>query len=601
MQVFYRVRSGETVSQIAERWGIPAVSIIAANHLSPPYLLLIGQQLSIPMGINAYRVRSGDTIEQISRLFGVPSTAIAEANQLSSPYLIHEGQLLTIPQGLPYYVVQPGDTLSNIARRFNVTLNGKPDPESIRRMNRLPSTIIIPGQRLTIPFAKSDQPGAIAYTANINKSYDIWIFHPKSGVKERLTNGLGETFSQPFWSPDRKKIAFIGKDHVLYIVYTDTNLIAAVDRLEARSYLDWSPNSRRIAYVTRESIVLYDVVSHDFDRIRMAGVADVNWFPSGTELLFEAKDAGGISQLFLIGTNGRGQQQVTKNTEGPVQHVRLSPDGNFALYTTPGASISIIYTVEISTGQVHEVKGGPLGKNYYPEWSPDSSQIAYCATISDDRGYFSQIRTVGRRGEGERIWAISNCYSTPVTWSPDGTELAYLSGCKEQEFASEMWGISLQHPVPFRLIEGVPIMSIQWSPSPESMTKTYSNNQYKIQFQYPSDWKKVRDVKYQGPNGFFQISAITGGSLEEVCHNEAFHGLLPYGTTPQIIRTQIQNEPACFVLPSQNQPVIMEHQSALIVRYPRPVEIGGETYPYFILWADREHIQDFAKTLIFLP
>ena len=39
-------------------------------------------------------------------------------------------------------------------------------------------------------------------------------------------------------------------------------------------------------------------------------------------------------------------------------------------------------------------------------------------------------------------------FLTPVTWSPDGRKIAYLSGCKEQEFANEMWVIDLSSSCP---------------------------------------------------------------------------------------------------------------------------------------------------------
>ncbi|MBT2686791.1 LysM peptidoglycan-binding domain-containing protein [Bacillus sp. ISL-47] len=48
MQNFYTVRSGDTLYGISSRWGIPADSLIAANHLKPPYTIYIGQQLSVP-------------------------------------------------------------------------------------------------------------------------------------------------------------------------------------------------------------------------------------------------------------------------------------------------------------------------------------------------------------------------------------------------------------------------------------------------------------------------------------------------------------------------------------------------------------------------
>ena len=274
--------------------------------------------------------------------------------------------------------------------------------------------------------------------------------------------------SQPIWSPDSKRIAFVGENSVLYVIYVTTGLVAGIDQLDEGGdvSLDWSPDSSSVAYMARGNIMMYNATLHAAKSIVQPRATDVGWFPSGTELIFQAPDASGTSQLFRIATNGTNRHQITKNTEGPLHDVRLSPDGKFALYTTPGASVSIIHTVELATGDVFEIKGGPLAKNYFPNWSPDSLRIVYSATAFDDRGYFSQLRTVERQGENDRIWAISNCFSTPVTWSSDGTTIAYLSGCKEQQAANEMWVVDLRHPAPIKLLEGESILALQWSPKP---------------------------------------------------------------------------------------------------------------------------------------
>ena len=369
----------------------------------------------------------------------------------------------------------------------------------------------------------------------------------ENGENKQLTNGLGDSFSKPIWSPDSSRIAFVGKNRIIYVFYTVENLIAAIDQLEEGGdfSLDWSPNSESLAYTARGIIMLYNATLHEAETVNQPGATDVSWFPNGTELLFQAPDASGNSQLYRMNIDGTGKQQLTKNTDGPLHDARLSPDGTFALYTTPGASVSIIHTVELSTGNVYEVKGGPLAKNYFPEWSPDSLQIAYSATAFDDKGYFSQIRTVGRQGENDHIWAISNCFQTPVTWSSDGKELAYLSGCKEQEFANEMWVIDLSHPVPIQLIKGGNITSLQWSPMPilDVSKAEYTNETFGVNFQYPASWQKVNDERYEGEDGFFQVSALFGSeNIEEVCHDEAFQKLMPYGSTPQIIKTQTPYE-----------------------------------------------------------
>jgi TolB protein len=604
MQIFHTVLPGDTLYHLARRWELPVESLIAANNLIPPYMIYIGQQLSIPPGVNAYRVQAGDSVFQISQRYGVPISVIIEANRLQPPYILQVGQLLKIPPGVPYYVVQSGDTLFQIAKRYNVTIEGKSNPELIQQINQLASITIFPGMELVIPYAPPGNRGLIAYTSDRGRHYDIWLYNPQNGASVQLTNQLGDSFTKPIWSPDSRKIAFVGKNRILYVIFVATGSLASIDQLEEEVEfgLDWSPDSQRVAYAKRDNIILYNVMSHEAQSIRQLGASDVQWFPNGAELLFQALDTSGTSQLFRIRTDGTSRQQLTINTNGPLHNVRLSPDGTFALYTTPGASISIIYTVELSTMNVFEVKGGPLAKNYFPEWSPDSLRVAYSATAFDDRGYFSQVRTVGRRGENDRTWAISTCFATPVTWSLNGREIAYLSGCEEIEFANEMWILELSHPVPIQLIEGIRIMSLQWSTLPimDVPRKIYTNSVYKVSFHYPSHWKKVNDERYEGVDGFFQISAISSDqNIEEVCRNEAFHSLMPYGSNPRIVQTQIQNEQACYIFPSSDQPAEMKGQAALIVRYPKSVEIQGATYNYFILWSDQQHINQISSTLDF--
>ncbi|KAA0966208.1 LysM peptidoglycan-binding domain-containing protein [Sporosarcina sp. ANT_H38] len=606
MQLFYVVRPGDTLIRIAKRWELPVKSLIAANNLTSPYTISVGQQLSIPPGVNKYRVKSGDSVDRISQTFGVPASLIAETNRLSPPYVLAVGQLLQIPPGVSYYVAQPGDTLSKIANRFNVTTDGQINPGYLQKVNELPSTGINPGMKLVVPYAPTGYPGFLAYTSNRGGQYDIWVYNPRTGENKLLTNGLGDVFSKPVWSPDSNRIAFVGKDRIIYIIYAETGLIAGIDQLEVGVdfSLDWSPDSSSLAYVARGMILLYNATLHEAETIMQSGASDVSWFPSGTELLFQAPDSSGISQLFRSNTYGTAKKQITRNTNGPLHDTHLSPDGTFAFYTTPGASVSIIYTVEIATGAVHEVKGGPNGKNYFPEWSPDSLRIAYSATAFEDRGYFAQIRTVDRQGSEDRIWAISNCFSTPVTWSPDGRRIAYLSGCKEQEFATEMWVIDLGHPVPIRLIEGVNIVSVQWSPTSilDLLKKEFTSEKFGVNFQYPASWQRVNDERYEGDDGFFQISALVGSnSIDRVCHDVAYQKSMPYGSAPQIIKTQNSYEQSCTILPSADQPIEMKGQAAFITEYPSPQTIDGVSYNYFILWADKEHINEISTTIMFLP
>lgn len=447
--------------------------------------------------------------------------------------------------------------------------------------------------------------GIIAYTSSRGGSYDIWLFYLQNGNRVKLTNGLADSFSKPIWSGDNRRIAFVGKNRIVYVIDLSTGGIAAIDQIGPNEdiTLDWSPNHRILAYTTRNHIMMYDVLTHRATSISEPSASDAQWFPSGQELLFQGVDPSGNQQLYRIAANGTGRRQITNNTEGPLNEVSLSPDGTFVLYTTPGASISLIRTVELTSGQVYEIQGGEQAKNFYPTWSPNSQMIAFSATAyREGTGYYNQIRVVGKRGDNERILSTSSCFSTPVTWSQDSRTIAYLSGCSEQEFATEMWLVGIQSPNPIILTREPQIVNLSWSSGNVPPTGgVYTNETYRVRFQYPSHWYQVNTERYEGADGFFQISAIGGGDdIHEVCRGEAFHKLMPYGSSPRIFQTRIRGQEACLIYPSSDQPPEMNRQAAAIVRYPTPVQIEGSTYNYFILWADEAHLNSIARTISFI-
>lgn len=445
--------------------------------------------------------------------------------------------------------------------------------------------------------------GSIAYTVERGGSFDIWLYWPSSGLDYPLTHGLGELFSIPYWSPDARKIAFIGKGNIIYLLDTSTGSVAEIDLIEPYTLLDWSSDSRLLTYVRNGRIVIYNIVNHSSRTIFQTGATDAQWFPWTGELLFAAPDSAGISQLYKINADGTNKRQLTRNTNGPLHNVRLSPDGRFALYTSPGVSISIISSVDLATGNTYTLQGGPQAKNYFPEWSPDSLFIAYSATTLEQNKYYSLIQTDSRLGQNQRTWARSDCFATPVSWSPVGRRIAYLSGCGTEEQASQIWIVDLYNPVPSKVVEGGRIAALAWSPSPFTVPRfaIYTNEIYHVAFPYPAHWRKVTEERYESEDGFFQISAISSeDELGQVCHSEAFHPLRPYGSNPRVVRSYVQNQQACFIFPSSDQPKEMKNQSALILKYPRPVSIGGTTYQYFVLWADRNHILSLAKGFRFV-
>jgi len=137
-----------------------------------------------------------------------------------------------------------------------------------------------------------------------------------------------------------------------------------------------------------------------------------------------------------------------------------------------------------------------------------------------------------------------------------------------------------------------------------SESAAYISEDYKISFKYPSSWKLNPNYieRYEGKDGFFQVGAINGEnmSIDEVAKNDAFHKLNPYGSDPKIINRTIDGQEARLILPSADQPEEMKNQAGLIIKYPKAIKIDGSQYRYFILWADKTHIDQISNTLTFL-
>lgn len=607
MQIFYTVRPGDSLSSIAKRWELPVAALIAANRLLPPYTIYPGQQLSVPSGVMTVIVQPGGSVYSLAQAYGVPPSVIIEANSLQPPYLLQVGQQLIIPPGVPYYTVQRGDTLYSIAIRYNVVTGGAARPELIRQANRLPSDIITVGMRLVIPYAPTATPGILAYNKQEGGSYDIWLYDPADGQSAPLTEGgIADASSVPYWSPDAKRIAFIGEQGVVTVIELPSRTVSRIDQIELYQLLSWSPDSRFLAYTRPNRIVLYDVLSHRATELQVPGVQEVQWFPSpnGNKLLYSAQDAAGNGQLHEIRVDGTAARQLTRNTSGPIHNLRISPDGSRALFTSPGVSISIIYSVLLSNGTITALEGGPQGKNYDPAWSPDGSTIAYSATqYVEGKGYFSYIQTESAAGGSKRIWSVSDCFSTPVTWSTDGSSLAYLARCLDDGGPTEIRIVNLRQPAPVpALIPPAPITALQWSPRAAVLPELlYSNPDFHVTFPYPAHWRRISPTRYEGSDGFFEVSAIFSEEpFHEVCREEAFHQLQPYGSNPLIVPARIQGQEACFIFPSADQPPELRRQAALLVVYPRPITINGSTYLFFILWADEAHIGRMARNLRFI-
>lgn len=102
----YKVVSGDTVSSIADKFGISADTILWQNNLSSADDIKIGQNLEIlPVTGVAHIVQKGDTVQGIAKKYGLPDdTAIVEFpfNTFSNDetFELAIGQTVIVPNGI---------------------------------------------------------------------------------------------------------------------------------------------------------------------------------------------------------------------------------------------------------------------------------------------------------------------------------------------------------------------------------------------------------------------------------------------------------------------------------------------------------------------
>ena len=65
------VNPGESVAQIANRYGVTTESIVRLNELDQPANLVPGQALVVPIVGSYYTIRQGDSFYSIARQHGV--------------------------------------------------------------------------------------------------------------------------------------------------------------------------------------------------------------------------------------------------------------------------------------------------------------------------------------------------------------------------------------------------------------------------------------------------------------------------------------------------------------------------------------------------
>ena len=154
------VRSGETLSEIADRYGVSTRQLMRLNGLRDSDYIEAGSRLEIPgprvsAGPGRHRVQPGDTLDDIAARYRVSSRDLMLVNGLRNANHVEVGQTLKLPSnaviaqsrpkpapinvrpGASEHTVERGQTLTQIARAYELPVATLIDINAISNPNKV--------------------------------------------------------------------------------------------------------------------------------------------------------------------------------------------------------------------------------------------------------------------------------------------------------------------------------------------------------------------------------------------------------------------------------------------------------------------------------
>ncbi|ADG72085.1 LysM peptidoglycan-binding domain-containing protein [Brachyspira murdochii] len=153
----YKVKYGDTLGEIAAKNSMSLNDLLALNGLKNNYVLKVGDTLKLYDNVNIntsskpsqyrtlenYKVKSGDTLSEIALVRGMDLVELYSLNNLNDKYILKIGDTLKVYANSPktsalvtsIYKVKSGDTLYSIAKSHKMDLRSLMQLNNIKNAN----------------------------------------------------------------------------------------------------------------------------------------------------------------------------------------------------------------------------------------------------------------------------------------------------------------------------------------------------------------------------------------------------------------------------------------------------------------------------------
>lgn len=256
--------------------------------------------------------------------------------------------------------------------------------------------------------ALTGEPGAfttrIAYVVNERKdkqsSYKLRVadsdgYDPKTIVTSK------EPLMSPAWSPDARRIAYVSFENKKPSIFVQTLSNGKRDKIASYRGINgapaWSPDGSQLALTLSKDgnpdIFVLNLISRSLRKITRNYAIDTEpaWAKNGRTIVFTS-DRGGRPQLYSVSANGGKAKRLT--FEGDYNaRATFSPDGKRLAMVQGSQGVYRIALFDLESGRTRVLTNGRFDES--PSFSPNGSMILY-ASQHAGQGLLSAVSADGR-------------------------------------------------------------------------------------------------------------------------------------------------------------------------------------------------------------